>query len=198
MTPSPAPPHSAVLGSGVRSLCGRFILETEPLCLLPDWGWLVRYLRLIPTFIQSSYFYSFPSPLSSVILDFFFSFQIFLLLWSKCTAFLLCLFLGISVLCLAVSASRLIKMDWHLWSTLVSSPIFVSFLVYTFSVSSLIFFEGLQRSMCEFDPSYLFILFYFTEKGREGEREGEKHQCVVASCTPHTGNPACNTGIHPD
>ena len=29
-----------------------------------------------------------------------------------------------------------------------------------------------------------FYLFIFREKGREGEREGEKHQCVVASHVP--------------
>ena len=31
------------------------------------------------------------------------------------------------------------------------------------------------------DFTYLFV---FTERGREGEREGEKHQCVVASHVP--------------
>ena len=30
------------------------------------------------------------------------------------------------------------------------------------------------------------ILFIFRERGREGERKGEKHQCVVASCAPLT------------
>ena len=30
--------------------------------------------------------------------------------------------------------------------------------------------------------------------GREGEREGEKHQCVVASCVPPTGDLACSSG----
>ena len=31
----------------------------------------------------------------------------------------------------------------------------------------------------------IFIdLFIFRERGREGEREGEKHQCVVAFCMP--------------
>ena len=34
-----------------------------------------------------------------------------------------------------------------------------------------------------------FYLFIFREKGREGEREGEKHQCVVASQVPPTGEP---------
>ena len=31
-----------------------------------------------------------------------------------------------------------------------------------------------------------FYLFIFREMGREGEREGEKYQCVVASHTPTT------------
>ena len=35
------------------------------------------------------------------------------------------------------------------------------------------------------------------ETGREREKEGEKHQCVVASHTP-TRNPACNPGTCPD
>ena len=34
---------------------------------------------------------------------------------------------------------------------------------------------------------FIIIIFYFQTRGREGEREGEKHQCVVASCTPPTG-----------
>ena len=33
----------------------------------------------------------------------------------------------------------------------------------------------------------IFYLFIFRERGREGEREGEKHQCVVASLAPPTG-----------
>ena len=33
--------------------------------------------------------------------------------------------------------------------------------------------EGLKK--------YIFYLLIFRKKGREGEREGEKHQCVVAS-----------------
>ena len=36
-----------------------------------------------------------------------------------------------------------------------------------------------------------FILL-FLERGREGEKQGEKHQCVVASCTPPTGDLALN------
>ena len=46
---------------------------------------------------------------------------------------------------------------------------------------------------------FLKILFiYFQRGGREGEREGEKHQCVVASRAPPTGDLAHNSGICPD
>ena len=41
----------------------------------------------------------------------------------------------------------------------------------------------------------LFILFFREGKGR---REGEKHQCVVASRTPATGDLACDPGMCPD
>ena len=51
-----------------------------------------------------------------------------------------------------------------------------------------------------FSKRFLFlkILFIFRERGREGEREGEKHQCVVASCMPPIGDLACNPGMCPD
>ena len=45
---------------------------------------------------------------------------------------------------------------------------------------------------------FLKILFIFRERGREGEREGEKHQCVVASLLPPTEDLACNPGMYPD
>ena len=35
----------------------------------------------------------------------------------------------------------------------------------------------------------LFYLFIFREKAKEGEREGEKHQCAVASHVPCTREP---------
>ena len=43
-----------------------------------------------------------------------------------------------------------------------------------------------------------FIYFIFRERGREGEREGEKHQCVVASHVASPGDLACNPGMCPD
>ena len=47
-------------------------------------------------------------------------------------------------------------------------------------------------------PLFKKILFIFRERGREGEREGEKHQCVVASCVPPAGDLARNPGMCPD
>ena len=52
----------------------------------------------------------------------------------------------------------------------------------------------------------LFFSFFFLKgfiylllgKGREGEREGEKHQCVVAFHAPPTWDLACNPGMCPD
>ena len=41
-------------------------------------------------------------------------------------------------------------------------------------------------------------LFIFRERGKEGEREGEKHQCVVPSCMSIFGGLACNPGMCPD
>ena len=46
--------------------------------------------------------------------------------------------------------------------------------------------------------NFLKILFIFRERGRELEREGEKHQCVVASHMPPTGDLARNSGRCPD
>ena len=43
-----------------------------------------------------------------------------------------------------------------------------------------------------------FYWFIFRERGREGERKGEKHQCVVASCMFPTEDLACNPSMCPD
>ena len=42
---------------------------------------------------------------------------------------------------------------------------------------------------------YLFIVL---ERGEGREKEREKHQCVVVSQVPPTGNLACNPGMCPD
>ena len=48
----------------------------------------------------------------------------------------------------------------------------------------------------DFCFSFLKILFLEREEG--GEREGEKHPCVVASHAPSTGDLAHNPGMGPD
>ena len=45
---------------------------------------------------------------------------------------------------------------------------------------------------------FLKILFIFRQWGREGEREGEKYQYVVASLMPPTRDLARNKGMYPD
>ena len=43
-----------------------------------------------------------------------------------------------------------------------------------------------------------FYIFIFRERGREQERVGKKHQRMVASHVPPTGDLACNPGMCPD
>ena len=52
--------------------------------------------------------------------------------------------------------------------------------------------------LCIFIFILRFYLFIFRDKGREGEREGKKHQCVVAPCVPPTEDLAHNLGMCPD
>ena len=42
------------------------------------------------------------------------------------------------------------------------------------------------------------FMYLFLERGREGEREGEKPRCGVASPIPSTGDLAHNPGMCPD
>ena len=46
--------------------------------------------------------------------------------------------------------------------------------------------EKNKVTFLDFLKKILFI--YFRQRGREGEREGEKHQCVVACLPPTTGD----------
>ena len=45
---------------------------------------------------------------------------------------------------------------------------------------------------------FRFYLFIFREGGKEGEREGEKHQSVIAFHVSSTGDLAHNPGKCPD
>ena len=47
---------------------------------------------------------------------------------------------------------------------------------------------------CLFFKDFIYL---FLDKG-DGGRKGEKHQCVVAYCMPHTGDLAHNPGLCPD
>ena len=60
------------------------------------------------------------------------------------------------------------------------------------------FASPVQLTYIPFSLFREFYLFIFRQRGREGEREGEKHQCVVASCVPPTGDLAHNPGTCPD
>ena len=78
----------------------------------------------------------------------------------------------------------------------------------TESVITIIASKHMALIMCKYYPKDLtyiiiflkiFLKFIFTQRGREREREGEKHQCVVASCPPPcTGDLAHNPGMCPD
>ena len=61
---------------------------------------------------------------------------------------------------------------------------------------------SLSYAQCSFSFFSLFLkifyLFIFKDRGREEEREGEKHQQVVASRTPPTRNLAHNPGMCTD
>ena len=42
------------------------------------------------------------------------------------------------------------------------------------------------------------FIYLFLERGREGEREGKNHRCVVASHVPTTEDLACYPNMCPD
>ena len=45
---------------------------------------------------------------------------------------------------------------------------------------------------------YIWRFYLFIGREREGDWEGKKHQCVVVSRMPPTGDLACNPGMCPD
>ena len=54
-------------------------------------------------------------------------------------------------------------------------------------------------SNVSFEHNFLKDFIYlFLERGREGERKGEKYQCAVASHMAPTGDLALNPGMCPD
>ena len=65
-------------------------------------------------------------------------------------------------------------------------------------MSSIFITLGIVGNLTCSSFSLLFFkrfLFIFRVRGGKIQREGEKHQCVVASCTSYTGDLACNPGM---
>ena len=62
----------------------------------------------------------------------------------------------------------------------------------------MIFFKSFSKSFFK-DILFICLLIYlFLERRERREKEGEKHECVVASHAPLTGDLACNPGMCPD
>ena len=57
-----------------------------------------------------------------------------------------------------------------------------------------------KRKACAYLYSFFLRFYFFLDRvpGREGEREGEKHQCAGASRTAPTGDLARHPGMCPD
>ena len=64
------------------------------------------------------------------------------------------------------------------------------------SVLSFFYSAGSHLGNVESYWDFLFVCLFRFREGK-GEREGEKHQCVVASRTPRTGDLAHDTGMCP-
>ena len=66
-----------------------------------------------------------------------------------------------------------------------------------------VFISVYFKSSDNWEITFLFMflnifIYLFLERGREGKREGEKHQCLVASHMAPTGDLAHNPGMCPD
>ena len=53
-------------------------------------------------------------------------------------------------------------------------------------------------SLCNATFFFFLRFYFFLERGEGREKEGKKHQCVVAARTPPTGDLARNPGMCPD
>ena len=83
-------------------------------------------------------------------------------------------------------------------SKVYSKPIVTLCLKEKEALEALVYKKYLRKMSLLFYLIYflkILYLFMFRERVRDGEREGEKHQCVGASGTPPTGDPACNPGM---
>ena len=100
--------------------------------------------------------------------------------------------------------------SFHLVLCIISVSLLIFFIWSCFFTKCgfLFFFEPTYNSCFEIVnclpsvPSFLYFLkkiclFIFREQGREGEREGEKRQCVVASWVPAAEDLTCNPSMCP-
>ena len=70
--------------------------------------------------------------------------------------------------------------------------------IWVVSTFQLLWIMSLWAFTCIWMHYFKKDVFIFRERGREREREGEKHHCVVASRAPPTGDLAHNPGMCPD
>ena len=83
----------------------------------------------------------------------------------------------------------------------IPTPLFMSMgNVYKFLATPLLYCTLHPHSYSVTTYFYFFLKRFFNLFFREGkgERKGEKHQCVVASCIPPTGDLAHNPHMCPD
>ena len=73
----------------------------------------------------------------------------------------------------------------NLLSVLMDVPILDSSYIWIHTICGLL----CQAFFTQHNVFFIFLnWFIYRERGRKGEREGEKHQCVVSSHTPPTGD----------
>ena len=60
---------------------------------------------------------------------------------------------------------------------------------------TILMFYSVHELLFPIKKKDFIYLFIFRERGRGGEREGEKRQCVVDSCAPPTRDLAFNPGM---
>ena len=90
---------------------------------------------------------------------------------------------------------------WQLWFIFVSKLVVILLLVVRGSKAYLPIPPYLPDRGLTFFTLFMdlkiFYLFIFRQKGK-GEKKRDKHQCVVASHAPPTGDLACNPGMCSD
>ena len=84
-------------------------------------------------------------------------------------------------------------MVYFVWCKYCYPSFFVSLFPFSWNV---FFLPPLFFSLCLSLLFFKILFIYFQRQG--GRKEGEKHQCMIASCVPPTGDLARNPGMCPD